>query len=422
MIAVNRPVERTLDDGTSVLDLGISFPNDPAASQPLVLTAVPDEELSAASAAADASPALDRGVQISQLAESGPEPVGTFTWSSSAAPDDEDFRWDGGMRIGAEESGLFMGVVPSWLPDPRVVLYSEGGFRQADGSVVHGLEVPLYPAPTDDGRLLYTVWIPAVADDLDGFVIDVTASFAIGSDGAVVPGQRCATLTLDECAAAVGADVYAATALVTGGTGTLRIETATDVRPVETVDGPAYEVQVQVGDGWDGIDQALTYVLSVTTVGEMAPPTVNLTPEERATPAVLLDMLAPDGSTVMGGGGSVGEALASKDRNPIWMSSFSDHEVYVIGIRPPALAGATFELVVVLADREVSTPLPTFRVPGLDADVFFVALTDPEVNARDWPTVMIVVTAADGTTSMWSLHARELTEAVPETPKSGGTP
>jgi len=56
-------------------------------------------------------------------------------------------------------------------------------------------------------------------------------------------------------------------------------------------------------------------------------------------------------------------------------------------------------------------PIPTFRVPGLDADVWFVALTDPEVDIRDWPTTSIRVTDPDGTASWWSLDG--IAQATP---------
>lgn len=208
VIAANRPVEMRFDE-PRMLSLGIDVPHDPDTSSPLRLVPMNDAHLAEVSTP---DSAWDGGVQFLKFfGDVVMEPIAApFTWNNAATPDDEDFRWDTVMRVGGEESGLFVGVLPAWLPDPRVVLYSTDGFRQADGSVVHGLEVPLYPAPTDDGRLLYTVWIPAVADDRDGFATDVTASLAIGSDGAVVPGQRCATLTLDECAEAFGPGLYEA--------------------------------------------------------------------------------------------------------------------------------------------------------------------------------------------------------------------
>ena len=391
VIAVSLPSELTLDDGTAAVDLGISFPYAAATSRPLLLLPITNDQLAEANASAEPHRAWDGGVQLAQVGESGLEPVSTpWVWSSAGTADDEESRWDSVMRTLGEESGLFVGVLPAWLPDPRVVFYSQDGFLQADGSRVHSLEVPVYAAPTDDVRLLYTVWIPAVADGVDGFLTDIDATLAIGSDGRVVGGQRCAGMTLDECAGVFGPDIYAAAGLL--------IETAADVRAVETDDGPAVDLGVQVGDDWDPLDQGLTYALRAGALVDEE----SRTPDK---PGLWLITLAPDGSTVTGGGGSVDEALIPANRNPIWMSMLGDHEACQIGVRPPALEGATFDLIIERDTGKQVVPIPTFRVPGLDADVWFVALRDPDVDIRDWPPTSIRVTYPDGKTASWSLGA-----------------
>ena len=420
VIAANRPVEMTLDDGTPVLDLGIGFPNAPATSRPLILMPITDDQLAEANASAEPHRVWDGGVQLAQVGESGPKVVSPWVWSSEETAGDEGFRWDTVMRTDGEESGLYIGVLPAWLPDPRVVLYSRDGFLQADGSRMHSLEVPVYPAPTDDGRLLYTVWIPAVGDDADGFATDVDATFAVGSDGTVVTGLGCATSTLDECAATFGPEIHAAVDLAlandpqTGdGTdnSTPSIQVAENVRVIETDTGPATDLGVRFEDPQLlGPDQALTYILSVTTVGEMAPEDVDLTPEERASPGVLLRTLATDGTTLRGG--FVATRGATSDGSPMYMSGLSDHDVYVLGRLSPG-SGATLELVVEHAAGAERTLIPAFRLPGLPEDFFFVALHHDTVTFADWPTIYVELTAADGATRRWTLGGVELSEDAP---------
>ena len=411
VIAVSLPAELTLDDGTTVLDLGIRIPDltgDTApATRPLVLAPATVAQIAEANVDPERL-TWDAGVQLTHVGESGTTTGVPFLWRTVEASYDyapepgQEVRWDTTMRFAGDESGLFFGTVPPWLPGVRVVLYSANGFRQDDGTRTHSLEVPVYPAPTDDGRLLYTVWIPAAADGVDGFATDVDATLAISSDGRVVGGQRCSDMTLDECAGVFGPEIYAAADLVTGATDTLRIETATDVRPVETDDGPAFDLGVQVGDDWDPLDQDLTYALRAGSLVDG---------DSRTTdqPGLWLVTLARDGSTVTGAGGSVDEALAPDQRNPIWSAGLTDHEAYVVGIRPPTLDGATFDLLIERDSGDQVVPIPTFRVPGLDADVWFVAVTDPEAAHSDWRTITIVVTATDGSTSTWNLAGHELT-------------
>jgi len=210
VIAVRTPAPITLDDGTAAVDLGIRASTAPEATWPLALVPLTQGELADLSGSAEQGRHFDAGVWVTGLAEPDREGLRTpWVWTNgTASPEDQETRWDGVVRTTHEESGLFVGVVPQRLPDPRVVLYSRGGFALADGSRVPTLEAPVYESPTGDGRLLYTVWVPAASDGVDGFVTQVDATFAIGSDGTVVGGQRCTGLTLDECAEALGPDVY----------------------------------------------------------------------------------------------------------------------------------------------------------------------------------------------------------------------
>ncbi len=210
VLAVAEPTPVTLDDGTWVVDLGIEVSTAPEAVG-LALVPLTDDELAQINTSGRPGRPADGGVQIIAVGASGRETVAAWPWSSADSPTDADIRWDTVLRNGSDETGVFIGVVPPWVPQPRVVvLYSAAGFTLADGSRVQTLEAPVYPAPTNDGRFLYTVQIPAGGDGAEGFVTDVDATFAIGSDGTVVPGQRCAGQSLDECAAVLGPDVYEA--------------------------------------------------------------------------------------------------------------------------------------------------------------------------------------------------------------------
>lgn len=209
VLAVAAPTPVTLDDGTWAVDLGVEVSTAPEAGR-LALVPLTDDELAQINASGRPGRPADGGVQIVAVGAGGREIVGGWPWSSADSPTDADIRWDTVLRNGSDETGVFLGVVPPWVPRPRVVLYSAAGFTLGDGSRVLTLEAPVYPAPTNDGRFLYTVQIPAPHDGVDGFATDVDATFAIGSDGTVVPGQRCADLSLDECAALLGPDIYEA--------------------------------------------------------------------------------------------------------------------------------------------------------------------------------------------------------------------
>ncbi len=210
VMAVRAPNPTTLDDGRSGVDLGVRVPAASGGSVPLALVPLTDAELAELSGSSEDGPHFDAGVWVTASTAPGADGLhAPWMWNddTESVADDEN-RWDGVIRTSLDESGLFVGVVPQGFTDPRVVLYSQAGFVLADGRRAATLEAPVYASPTGDGRLMYTVWIPAPHDDVDGFATDVDATFAIGSDGTVVPGQRCAGLTLDECAEILGPDVY----------------------------------------------------------------------------------------------------------------------------------------------------------------------------------------------------------------------
>lgn len=211
VVAVQAPVQMTLEDGREALGLGVQASTAPAAGWTLALVPLTETEIAQVAAAGGAVDGADAGAWIVAVgAGDADQPTIPLTWSSADSPTTDDYFWDTMLRygLGADDSRVFMGVVPPWLEEPRVVLFSREGFLMADGSRVQTLEAPVYPAPTGDGRLLYTVAVLAPDDGVGGFAIDVDATFAIGSDGTVVAGQRCAGLSLDECAGILGPDVY----------------------------------------------------------------------------------------------------------------------------------------------------------------------------------------------------------------------
>lgn len=213
VVAVQAPVQMTLEDGREALGLGVQASTAPEAGWTLALVPLTETEIAQVAAAGGAVDGADAGTWIVAVgAGDADQPTIPLTWSSADSPTTDDYVWDTMLRygLGADDSRVFMGVVPPWLEEPRVVLFSRTGFVLADGSRVQAVDAPVYPAPTEDGRLLYTVAILATDDGVDGFATDVDATFAIGADGTVVAGQRCAGLSLDECAALLGPDVLSA--------------------------------------------------------------------------------------------------------------------------------------------------------------------------------------------------------------------
>ena len=226
VIAVNRPVEMMLDDGTPVLDLGLTSPGLGTSRRELVLAVATDAELADLAAVYDTS-RYDSGVVVAGIADSA---VGSLrllnssgedrsrgwmvAWRQPAARDvgrplgDVDFSTTG-VSYGDDGSQVNAGAVPPWLPDPRVVVFSNQGYTTSDGSTVRALELPTFTGPTDDHRLLYAMRV----DASQGFTQDdpeaggqmmwdtIDAVLFIGSDGETVMGGQCAGQTFNECSA-----------------------------------------------------------------------------------------------------------------------------------------------------------------------------------------------------------------------------
>ena len=226
VIAANRPVEMMLDDGTPVLDLGLTSPGLGTSRRELVLAVATDAELADLAALYDTS-RYDSGVVVAGIADSAVEPLRSqdssgadrargwmVAWRQPTARDvgrplgDVDFSTTG-VSYGDDGSQVNAGAVPPWLPDPRVVVFSNQGYTTSDGSTVRALELPTFTGPTDDHRLLYAMRV----DASQGFTQDdpeaggqmmwdtIDAVLFIGSDGETVMGGQCVGQTFDECSA-----------------------------------------------------------------------------------------------------------------------------------------------------------------------------------------------------------------------------
>ena len=226
VIAANRPVEMMLDDGTPVLDLGLTSPGLGTSRRELVLAVATDAELADLAALYDTS-RYDSGVVVVGIADSAVEPLRSqdssgadrargwmVAWRQPTARDvgrplgDVDFSTTG-VSYGDDGSQVNAGAVPTWLPDPRVVVFSGQGYTTADGSTVRALELPTFTGPTDDHHLLYAMRV----DASQGFTQDdpetggqmmwetIDAVLFIGSDGETVMGGQCVGQTFDECSA-----------------------------------------------------------------------------------------------------------------------------------------------------------------------------------------------------------------------------
>ena len=58
---------------------------------------------------------------------------------------------------GTNSSRIMAGVVPSWLSDAHVVLFSAEGVTDPSGRLVHAVEVPTFADPAGSGGRLYLV-------------------------------------------------------------------------------------------------------------------------------------------------------------------------------------------------------------------------------------------------------------------------
>lgn len=227
ILAVNRPVPRTLADGTVVVDFGMTttWPMQIPAERtlkPLAMVVYSDNlvDWNAAHPAVP-GPRADRAVALGFTDGSRLSPVGTAPMVWTSRGNIPDYSAGGGADDGdgsfplQDGSVTYAGHLPRWIPDPRVVLYSPRGFLLTDGSLTHSLDVPTYLAPTNDGSLLYTVRVlndPNVSAAPVGKPEKLVA-LILGSDGSIVTGLGCQRQTVASCAATFGPGIFAAAGL-----------------------------------------------------------------------------------------------------------------------------------------------------------------------------------------------------------------
>ena len=285
------------------------------------------------------------------------------------------------------------------------------GILQASGLAGDALLVAGYVSGPGEVRLEWSGDGPTLALDVPTFAVPGAAGrvYVMRIEGAALDGKW-PTVTVVHS----GKDEHRADVPLTP----LKEHAAAADGPVVTVAegvieadssaGPVFDLGVPVRNDFarmmaDGEREELTYAILLTTVGEMAAGAeVSLTPEEAAGDAVLLAGLRPFGALVPMSSSDLGTTRAAKDAGPILQAGLSTHDVNALGMLP-AGSRATVVLVVERAGGTERVPVPTFRVPGVDEDFFFVALHDDGVDLADWPSVYVEVTDQDGTVTLRSL-------------------
>lgn len=134
----------------------------------------------------------------------------------------------------------------------------------------------------------------------------------------------------------------------------------------------------------------------------------NLTVEGETGPALYIGSVRADGSfDPRAGGGLTGEVPESAANPRGFQFMSGDHHAATIGVLPPGFDGAVVELVVVGVAGEQVIDVPTFEVPGLDSEAYFVVAEDPELRTVRWPEMYVRMTAPDGSVSRWGLAGYE---------------
>ena len=304
-----------------------------------------------------------------------------------------DDGWLGGFSAGADPADEGDGIlqasglagdallVAGYVSGPGEVRLEWSG----DGPTL-ALDVPTFAVPGAAGRA-YVVRIEGAAPDGEWPNVAVVHS---GKDEhrADVP----LTPLIEHAAAADGP-------VVTVAEGVIEADSSA---------GPVFDLGVPVRSDFarmmaDGEREELTYAILLTTVGEMAAGAeVSLTPKEAAGDAVLLAGLRPFGALVPMSSSDLATTRAAQDAGPILQAGLSTHDVNALGMLPAGSRG-TVVLVVERAGGTERVPVPTFRVPGVDEDFFFVALHDGAVDLADWPSVYLEVTDQEGTVTRRSL-------------------
>src|SRR5665647_511391 len=204
IVAVNRPVEMTLADGSAVLDVGMGDAW-PSLGDRLALTTGPAE---GANPAVDVDPVFDAAVPGAEVrlwtasAEGLRSRVTTLSWLPGDRPQDYPAGYPAPTKV-VEESNtgqtLLIGAVPSWIAEPTVTLHLASDVRLADGTTGRSVNVPTFAAPTEDARLLYLISLDADVGVSDGEGYAVT----IADDDGETITAGCADGDLQACIASV---------------------------------------------------------------------------------------------------------------------------------------------------------------------------------------------------------------------------
>ena len=183
IIAVNRPVEITLTDGSAVLDVGMGDAW-PSLGDRLALTTGPAE---GADPTEDHDPVFEAAVPGAEVrlwtasAEGLRSRVTTLSWlPDDSAQDYPDAAYPAPTKVQEPITGqtLLIGAVPAWIADPTVTLHLATEVTLPDGTTSRSVEVPTFTAPTEDARLLFLISLDATVgvSDGEGFAVTVADS------------------------------------------------------------------------------------------------------------------------------------------------------------------------------------------------------------------------------------------------------
>lgn len=477
IMAVNHPDQRTLADGTVVVDFGMTtvWPMQIPAERtlkPLAMVVYSANLVDWNAAHPEVpGPRADRAVALGFTDGSKLSPVTTAPMVWTNRGNIPDYSAGGGADDGdgsfplRDGSVTYAGHVPRWIPDPRVVLYSPRGFLLADNTISHSLDVPTYLAPPNDGSLLYTVRVLNYQSDSLAPVgkPEPLVALVLGSDGSIVTGLGCQRQTVASCAAAFGPGVFAAAGLDASGAPQSAAPEAASPAAVPTWVS-AYPATPTVKELAPGITAAAQPSLSHLDDGRYLANTGLASSGYLPDQQIGVVQIDPDwinynrGPSEPRWTGDTAVALAMSSTNipriGVIQFAWSSHEQTVdwylpqgrtahvmqfgstgtkgnqediAGIAPAGMTDPTLDLCYTPADRTGLTCLrdvPMFRAPTADGRPMFVVRFDPSLGYDDSHGLAYGLVFTDRSTGLQvpfhSCQASEVDPANPAIPAVAG--
>lgn len=106
---------------------------------------------------------IDHAIRVT-VPTAVPTPAVVLAWADNQQAPTGERPWPLTNRTtfradtsGTNISRIMAGVVPSWLSDAHVVLFSTDGMTDPSGQLVHAIEVPTFADPSGSGARLYVV-------------------------------------------------------------------------------------------------------------------------------------------------------------------------------------------------------------------------------------------------------------------------